>query len=294
MTSRFTHQLTFRPAFRLPFRPASRSLAAALAASALLAFTIPAARGAEALTVFAAGSTGGALATIAHDYTAATGQPVKLVTGPAGLLLERIEGGARADLFISANLAHPRRLTAEGKAGPTVVFARNRVCVSARPDVGLTSAKLLDKLLDPGVKIGTSTPKADPGGDYAWLLFEKAGTLRAGATAVLEAKARQLVGGRSAPEVPAGANPVKYFMQTHVVDVFVGYCSSHDTQPDPAFVQVELPPELAIQADYGMTVLEGRHDEAAWRFAMYLMSPAAQAVLPRYGFGAVGLADPGS
>ncbi|WP_414441709.1 substrate-binding domain-containing protein [Burkholderia sp. 22PA0106] len=268
----------------------SRSLIAAFAAP--LAFTMGAAHGAEPLVVYAAGSTGGALATLAHDYGAATGQPVELVLGPAGLLLERIERGEHADLFISANLAHPQRLTDEGKAGATVVFARNRVCVTARPDVGLSTANLLDTLLNPAVKIGTSTPHADPGGDYAWQLFEKAGAVRPGATAVLEAKAQQLVGGRTAPDVPAGRNPVKYFMQTHRVDVFVGYCSSHDTKPDPALDQVELPPELAIQADYGMTVLAGRHDDAAYRFAMYLLSPAAQAVLPRYGFGAVGLATP--
>ncbi len=276
--------MTFMRSFR-PFRVAR--LAAALALTSAVA------HGAEPVTVYAAGSTGGALATLAHDYEAATGQPVRLVFGPAGLLLERIERGEHADLFVSANLAHPQRLTDEGKAGPTVVFARNRVCVTARPDVGLTTANLLDKLLDPAVKIGTSTPHADPGGDYAWQLFAKAGTVRDGATAVLEAKARQLVGGRTAPDVPAGRNPVEYFMQTHRVDVFVGYCSSHDTKPNPAFDQVALPPELAIQADYGMTVLAGRRDDdAAYRFAMYLLSPAAQAVLPRYGFGAVGLASP--
>lgn len=241
-----------------------------------------------AVTIYAAGSMSGALATITHQYTVESGQQINLVTGPAGLLLNRIEKSGGADIFVSANMAHPQRLTTEGKAAPTVVFARNRVCVAARPDVGLTTDNLLDKMLDPDIKIGTSTPKADPGGDYAWALFAKADSVRPGAKQILEAKAQQLVGGASAPQVPAGQNPVKYFLATRRVDMFIGYCSSHETKPDSSLAQVELPANLSISADYGMTVLElpqatgNRH--AAYRLALYLMSPEAQEVLARYGF----------
>jgi molybdate transport system substrate-binding protein len=231
-----------------------------------------------------------------QSNTPLSGQKINLVTGPAGLLLEKIEGNARADIFISANMAHPQRLTTEGKAASTVVFARNRVCVAARPDVGLTSDNLLDKLLDPAVKIGTSTPKADPGGDYAWMLFAKADTVHPGASKILEDKAQQLVGGRVTPDVPAGKNPVKYFMETHRVDVFIGYCSSHETTTDTSVTQVELPSNLVISADYGMTVLDGAQNksihDATYRFAMYLMSPQVQAILPRYGFSAVAMTSP--
>ncbi|SOE99698.1 molybdenum ABC transporter, molybdate-binding protein [Burkholderia sp. OK233] len=241
-----------------------------------------------AVTIYAAGSMSGALAAITQQYTMESGQKVDLVTGPAGLLLNRIENSAKADIFVSANMAHPQRLTAEGKAAPTVVFARNRVCVQARPDVGLTTDNLLDKLLDPTVKIGTSTPKADPGGDYAWELFAKADSVRPGAKQILEAKAQQLVGGPAVPQVPAGQNPVKYFMATRRVDVFIGYCRSHETKPDSDLLQIELPANLSISADYGMTVLElpqtATTRNAAYRLALYLMSPEAQAVLTRYGF----------
>ena len=241
-----------------------------------------------ALTIYSAGSMGGALGAITRQYTSETGQQIQLVTGPAGTLLDKIEHSARVDIFVSANMAHPQRLTAEGKAAPTVVFARNRLCVQARPDVGLTTANLLDKLLDPSVKIGTSTPKADPGGDYAWELFAKADTVRPGATQILQAKAQQLVGGAVTPPIPAGQNPVKYFMATRRVDVFIGYCSSHEPTPDTTLTQVELPADLAIPADYGMTVLESPQNaatrDAAYRLALYLMSPAAQEVLTRYGF----------
>jgi molybdenum ABC transporter molybdate-binding protein len=266
------------------------SLSFALAAGASFA-TAQQASTAPAITIYTAGSMSGALGAITRQYTRETGQPIQLVSGPAGALLDRIEHGARADIFVSANMAHPQRLTAEGKAAPTVVFARNRLCVAARPDVGLTTGNLLDKLLDPHIRIGTSTPKSDPGGDYAWELFARAGTLRPGAAQTLEAKAQQLVGGAVAPQVPASQNPVKYFMTTRRVDVFIGYCSSHESTPDTTLTQVELPQELAIPVDYGMAVLVSQQNatmrDAVYRLALYLMSPAAQSVLTRYGFTAV-------
>jgi molybdate transport system substrate-binding protein len=92
-------------------------------------------------------------------------------------------------------MEHPQALAKAGKAGPVVLFARNRLCALARPEVAVTVDTLLDRMLDPGVTLGTSTPHADPSGDYAWEVFRRAETLRPGSQARLEAKARQLVGG---------------------------------------------------------------------------------------------------
>jgi molybdenum ABC transporter molybdate-binding protein len=258
-------------------------------ASGAAAPTTPLAAG--PLTVYAAGSLTGALAEIAKRYTATTGEPVRIVNGPAGLLRERIEKGEAVDVYISANMAHPEKLAAEGKATPPVVFARNALCVQTLPDAGITSANLLDRLLAPGVHIGTSTPGADPGGDYAWQFFARADTVRPGARANLEAKAKKLVGGPVAPTIPGNVGAAKYFLQHHDVDVFFGYCSSHDAAPDPDLRQVEVPTNLSLPVDYGMSVVLREGDPvrraAAYRFALYAMSPAAQERLPAYGFRAV-------
>ena len=48
------------------------------------------------------------------------------------------------------------------------MFTRNTLCAVATSQVGLTTANSLDKLLAPRIKLGTSTPKADPAGDYTW------------------------------------------------------------------------------------------------------------------------------
>jgi molybdenum ABC transporter molybdate-binding protein len=247
------------------------------------------------LRVYAAGSTRGVLATIAEDYTKATGQRFELTFGPAGLLLGRIQKEGGADIYVSANMAHPQRLFVEGAGTPPVIFARNRLCVTGRAELGLTQETLLDKLLEPSIKIGTSTPGADPGGDYAWQFFDRAETVRAGAKEALIKNARQLVGGPTSPKLPAGETAIHYYLTRNEADVFIGYCSSHtkisvgtEKPSDLPITRVEVPQLLAMPINYGLTVLrtikEAGRREAAYRFALYLTSPDAQRRLPEYGF----------
>jgi molybdate transport system substrate-binding protein len=236
--------------------------------------------------VFAAGSLTGAMAAVIQLYQEKTGVQVHAEFGPAGLLRERIEGGDRPDIFASANMAHPQALADKGLATIPMVMARNRICAKALPSFGLTTANLFDRMLDPKtVGIGTSTPKADPGGDYAWMVFARAGQARPGAGKILEAKALQLVGGKDNPPVPPGQDAMTYFFEQHKIDISLGYCSSRKTTPDPTLTTVELPPELAVNADYGLSVLG--HREAALRFALFVMSPEAQHLIGMYGFTAV-------
>lgn len=236
--------------------------------------------------VFAAGSLTGAMTAVMHLYEEKTGEHVQAEFGPAGLLRERIESGERPDIFASANMGHPRALADKGLATQPVVMARNRLCAKALPQFGLTTRNLMQRLLDPKVGLGTSTPGADPGGDYAWAMFARAEQVRPGAQAILEHKAQQLVGGKHNPPVPAGQDAMSYYFEQHKIDISLGYCSSRQTTPDPKFASVQLPPELAVDADYGMSVLTagGGSHEAALRFALFVMSPEAQHVIGLYGF----------
>jgi molybdate transport system substrate-binding protein len=65
-------------------------------------------------------------------------------------------------------------------------------------------------------------------------------------------------------------------------------CSTNGHQAEkalPGISTVELPPELAITASYGMTMLKSAHPEAA-RLAMFILSPAGQRILMANGFDA--------
>src|SRR6516165_519024 len=97
-----------------------------------------------------------------------------------------------------------RPLHDQNKSGPVIRFARNTLCALVKPGLKVDSANLLDFMLDPGVKLGTSTPKADPSGDYAFEVFSKADAIRPGAQATLENKALQLTGSAGSAKPPPG------------------------------------------------------------------------------------------
>jgi molybdate transport system substrate-binding protein len=167
-------------------------------AAALISFllTIPAAS-ADTLRVTGAGSLAAAFSDLLRRFPAGPDTVAPPEFGPSGLMREKIEAGADVDLFASADMAQAERLAAGHPERFVVNFTRNRLCAVARGTLGLTRANMLDRLLDPTVRLATSTPGADPAGDYAWAVFARAEATRAGARAALEAKALQLYGGGS-------------------------------------------------------------------------------------------------
>ncbi len=158
----------------------------------------------EVLSIYAAGSLRAPLTEIAALYKAKTGVETRFTFGASGLLKERIEKGEAADVFASANTEHPQALSRAGQAGMVRIFARNEMCLLASPKIRITPDHVLDVLLDPAVRLGTSTPRADPSGDYAWMIFDRAEKLRPGSLTRLDAKALKLTGGPNSPPPTAG------------------------------------------------------------------------------------------
>ena len=142
-------------------------------------------------------------------------------------------------------------------------------------------------MLDPAVKLGTSTPKADPSGDYAWLLFERAEKLRPGANAALQSKALKLSGGQDSLRPPEGRNVYGYLLERGDADLYLAYCTAtlQAKAEVPGLQIVQIPESLAVGADYGLTVIKGARPEAE-RFAQFVLSPAGQAILAKHGFSA--------
>lgn len=233
----------------------------------------------------AAGSLRGALAEVAGAFEAASGVKVQAKYGPSGLLRDEIAGGAKAEVFASANMEHPEALTRADKAGPVVMFARNRLCALVRPGFTVTPPTLLEKMLDPDVKLGMSTPKADPSGDYALEVFRKAEALKAGAAAALEKKALQLTGGPNSPAPPAGRSIYGALLAERKADIFLTYCTNAlvAQKENPGQYSVALPDKLAVGADYGMTLVCGSSANAGL-FFKFIQSADGQRILARYGF----------
>src|SRR5262245_62636395 len=204
-------------------REVSRLVAMAFA---VVAMTAPAVA-ADPVQLYAAGSLRSALIEVAASFEAASGVKVEAKFGPSGTLKDEIAGGARAEVFASANMEHPRALATSGKSGPVVLFARNRLCALVRPGLAVEPATLLDRMLETGVKLATSTPRADPSGDYAWEMFRKADKLKPGAFAVLERRALQLTGGPNAPMAPTGRSIYGVLVAEGKADIFITYCTRH-------------------------------------------------------------------
>ncbi|RDJ20382.1 molybdate ABC transporter substrate-binding protein [Bosea caraganae] len=236
------------------------------------------------ILLHAAGSLRAAFEQLLPAFERAHGQEVQATFGPAGLLRERIERGEPADLFASANMAHPNRLFELGLFDQPVCFARNRICVLARRDLGLTTENLVDKLLDPAVKLGTSTPQADPSGDYAQTVFERIDLRRPGAGAVLKDKARHLVGGAEPPAVPKGRIAAEWLIATGEADVFLSYWTSAlPLAGNASLAVIELPPQYSVVAEYG---LAAAMEAAAAAFALkrFIRSTESWEILRSNGF----------
>lgn len=237
--------------------------------------------------VLAAGSLRAAMTEIAAAFQSAAGVRVESSFGPSGVLRERIEKGEQADLFASADMGNPLALSRAGKSGPVVLFARNRLCAFVRPGLAVTPGTLLSTMLDPQIKLGTSTPKADPAGDYTWAMFAKADAIRPSSRATLETKALQLMGGPTSAAPPTGMDLFAWHLREGHADIFVAYCSAAAgfKKNLPEATTVSLPPGLATGADYGLTLLPTKNENAA-AFALFILSQDGQNLLSQNGFDA--------
>jgi molybdate transport system substrate-binding protein len=243
---------------------------------------------AQSVNLVAAGSLSSVLGQVANAFTAKTGIKVTQTYSPSGTIRQEIEGGLRPDVFASADTASPAALEQEGLAGPVQIFAYNQIVSVVRSsyEQAVSSSNLLNVLLQPTTRIGTSTPVADPLGDYTQQIFQKADTLMPGTAATLEAKRDELVANPSAPAVPAGANSLVYFLDTtQTVDIFITYLTSavQATALDPTLKVIFLPRKLTVAAPFGLTVLNGASSDAQ-QFAAYILSSSGQRILASYGF----------
>lgn len=259
---------------------------------ALLAPSIavaPIGASAQDLVLYGAGSLREVMSQITSAFGQAHGISVTTQFGPSGRMRERIERGERVDVFTSADVGHARKLVDDGRASVMAVFARNTVCLLSPAAFGATTDTALDRLLASGVRVGASSPKVDPLGDYTVRLFEAADRLRPGSGVILQTRAVVLDTPPGAPPPASGDTDAEAILNGRV-DASIVYCSGRGRYarilPDARLV--EFPAELQVGPEYGLAVMKDA-PPTALLLALTILSPAGQKVLVERGFRPVGL-----
>jgi ABC-type molybdate transport system substrate-binding protein len=196
---------------------------------------------------------------------------------------ERIEKGEKPDLFTSADLGSPRKLEAGHRTViPVIAIARNRMCVLSRRTAGVTDANLVDRMLSKDIRLKTSTPVADPAGDYAWAIFDRIEEHRPGSGVILKEKAQALMSLSAAPTAP-GQSPYAALFASRQIDMAITYCSgiTNLAKDAPDLTSLLVPGALDPHPVYGLAVLTER--PAALRLALYLLSEKGQAIIAKAG-----------
>lgn len=235
-----------------------------------------------AITVFAAGSLRDALQDVNAAFRKGTGVAVSMSLGPSGKLRGDIEGGSKADVFASADVAHTGSLAARKLLDGSATFAYNELCVVYRPALALTEANWLDVLKQPGTRLATSTPVSDPMGDYTWAMFRKADARQPGSYAILDRKALKL-SGAGAPD-PGRKLPYVTAFEEDRADAYVMYCTNaaatKKSLPDIGILRI--PDAFNVRSAYGIGAAPGSRD--GQRYVRFVLGPAGKAILQQYGF----------
>ena len=119
--------------------------------------------------------------------------------------------------------------------------------------------------------------------------FRRAEAVQPGSRERLDAKAIKLTGDPAAPQPPPDRNIYAWHVAENRADLFLAYCTNAKAFKSelPEGRVVELPRELAVGAEYGLTLLEtSAAPRAAAALALDILSNDGQQVLQKHGFDA--------
>ena len=205
--------------------------------------------------------------------------------GASGTVARRIENGLPWDLFCSANAAHPDRLHAAGLASPSKIFATNSLALLMCRDILDTGPDDAVSLLRmPGLRIGMSTPAADPSGDYALQLFDRLAQRAPQGDAELRKRTHIVTGGGEDTPIVHPDGVYVGVVQQDRVDLMLAYrticleaCSK-----EPNLTYLTFPPDIEVRARFA-AVFNVASPELGAALLHYLVGPVA------HGWHALGL-----
>jgi molybdate transport system substrate-binding protein len=252
------------------FRHRLRTLA--LCAGAVAAWSLQSAARADELVVSAAASLTNAFRAVATAFEKThPNTNVVLNFGASDALLQQILNGAPADVFASADeIAMDKAVEAKAVAPATRHdFATNSLVMIVPSDSKLKVPSVRDAIGLPQVKrIALGDPASVPVGRYTKAALEHEGTWNAvNAKAVLANNVRQALDYVARGEVEAG---------------FV-YSTDAALMPEKVKIAAVVPTEKPVAYPLAL-VKRSTHAADAEAFARFVLSPAGQAILTRYGF----------
>ena len=248
-----------------PLKTAMAALAAmVLSATATMAL-------AADLTVSAAASLTNAFKDIAQSYEAQNpGTNVLLNFAASGALLQQMAKGAPVDVFASADQETMDRAEKEGlvKASDRKNFVRNTLVLIVPTDARTMPANL-GELTQAGItRVAIANPASVPVGRYSQTALDAANLWTA-----LQAKAINTQNVRQSLDYVARGE----------VDAGFVYATDAAIMKDKVKVAFEVPLQTTILYPIAKTVASTKAAEAT-SFINYLATPAAQAILGKYGF----------
>lgn len=224
---------------------------------------------AQEITVAAAANLTEAFAELGKEFTARTGVRVVYSFGATADLAKQIENGAPFDLFASADVEHVDALDRKGLlvAGTQAVYARGRLVLWIPPGSRARIERLEDLTQKEIERIGIAKPDVAPYG-----------------RATVEALRALNLWTQIEPKVIYGQNvsQVKQYAATGNVDVaFIPLA----LVPKSEGRTVEVDERLHQPIDQALALVKASgKQEAARRFADFVLSAEGQALLERYGY----------
>lgn len=241
---------------------------------ALVAAFLPLEARAQGLRVAAASDLQAALPAIAAQFEKETAQHVTLTFGSSGNFATQIENGAPFDVFMSADIAYPKRLVQAGLAerGSLYEYATGRLVLWARNDSGIDVARGLGVLADARVRrIAIANPAHAPYG-----------------RAAIAAIRHEQLYDRVHAKLVLGENisQAAQFAQSGNADVGVialALALGPSLQTIGAYV--EVPAAFYPPIEQGAVIVSSsKQKPLATRFVDGLKQPAAKSILQRFGF----------
>lgn len=255
-----------------------KKLVAAMLATLVIA-SLAGAGSSEEIVVFCAASLTGAFGEIGELYEEETGVDVILNFDNSQALRTKVEQGARADVFVSANRKQMDALMEEGLMdnGSVSIFIENKMVV-IMPKANPADISSLSDLAEPGVTIIMGVQEA-PFGSYTLQVLDNLANDSAYGPGYRDAVGKNVVSHETAvsqlvSKIALGEADAGFAYQSDISPKLSGQVS-----------RVVIPDQYNVVAEYPIgRLLEAENPGDASNFIEFVISPEGQAVLENYGF----------